>query len=39
VRLGEATATFGPEWVIDGLADCVLIYFGLRLANPLYPLP
>jgi uncharacterized protein (TIRG00374 family) len=39
VRLWEATGTVGAERVIDGLAVSAILFFGLRLADPLNPLP
>lgn len=39
VRLWEATGTVGAERVIDGLAVSGLLFFGLKWAKPLDPLP
>ncbi len=39
VRLWEATGTVGAERVIDGLSISAILFFGLRWAKPLDPLP
>ncbi|MBK9265206.1 MAG: flippase-like domain-containing protein [Polyangiaceae bacterium] len=39
VRLWEATGTVGAERIIDGLAVSGILFFALRLATPLDPLP